>query len=263
MISHRLLTNETIMQLSDQINRDQYLLFYSYLTQRKENAKFVGQYAEDNLTTVLAYFGGLNFPAFSFHCLNPKELNLPSLIAFTKELIQLKDNMICGTILCNRDFQLFKSHGLITGIPQRFLTMKHMDLSKLLDSDMAELVRQSDFSEVMDLLRSGNMGFFTRYELEQYPFLGIKDGKHYIAIGGYHFYDPKLVELGNIYTRPDYRGKGLAKHLTSQLTHLGKCLSSDVYLGVLAENLAAVHVYESLGYEIVAEQMIVNFTLST
>lgn len=261
MISHQLLTNETIKQLTDQINRDQHLLFYSYLTQRKENVKFVGQYIDDNLTAVLAYFGGLSFPAFSFLCINPKELDFPSLIAFTKELTQLKENMICGTILCNQDFQLFQSHGLITGNPQRFLTMKHVDLSKLLDSNMAELVRRPDFLEVMDLLRNGKMGFFTRNELEQYPFLGIKDGNQYIAIGGFHFYDPELVELGNIYTRPDYRGKGLAKHLTSQLTYLGKSLSSAVYLGVLAENLAAVHVYESLGYEIMAEQMIVDFNL--
>ncbi|WP_199624788.1 GNAT family N-acetyltransferase [Paenibacillus alkalitolerans] len=262
MISHRLLTLETVKQLTDQINRDQNLLFYSYLTQRKEKVKFVGQYVNDNLAAVLAYFCGLTFPAFSFYCIDLNKLIFPYLIAFTKEITQIREDNICGTILCNRDLQLFQSHGLITGIPQRFLTMKHMDLSKLLDSNMAELVKSGDISEVMDFLRNGNMKFFTRGELEYYPFLGIKDGNHYVAVGGFHFYDPLLVELGNIYTRPDYRGRGLAKHLTSQLTNLGRLFSTDVYLGVLAENLAAVHVYESLGYEVMAEQTIVDFTLS-
>ncbi|MFT9370813.1 GNAT family N-acetyltransferase [Paenibacillus polymyxa] len=262
MISHRLLSDETIYQLTNQIHRDQHLLFYSYLSQRKEQAKFVGQYVDDKLTGVLAYFCGLSFPAFSFHCINREELNFTALIASTKEIIQLKKNAVCGTILCDRDLQLFQSHGLITGNPQRFLTMKHMDQSKLLDSNLAGLVKENEVPEIVHLLRNGGMKFFTRSELEQYPFLGIKECGHFIAVGGFHFYDSKLVELGNIYTSPAHRGKGLAKHLTSQLTKLGRTLSSDVYLGVMEENQVAVQLYKGLGYEVTAEQTIVDFKLS-
>ncbi|MEH7114726.1 GNAT family N-acetyltransferase [Neobacillus niacini] len=107
------------------------------------------------------------------------------------------------------------------------------------------------------------MRFFTKSELENCPFLGVKEGENFISVGGYHFYDSKLVELGNIVTRLDCRGRGLAKHLTSELTYLGKKLSPDVYLGVLADNLPAVRVYEGLGYGIAAELSIVNFTLSS
>jgi ribosomal protein S18 acetylase RimI-like enzyme len=82
-------------------------------------------------------------------------------------------------------------------------------------------------------------------------------------VGGYHFYDSQLVELGNIVTRLDYRGRGLAKLITSELTQLGKKLSPDVYLGVLADNLPAVRVYEGLGYQTIMELSIVNFTLSS
>ncbi|MGG4219071.1 GNAT family N-acetyltransferase [Paenibacillus jamilae] len=238
------------------------MLFYSYLTQRKEQAQFVGQYVNDKLTAVLAYFWGLSFPAFSFYCINRGRLDFPALIAFTEETIQLKKNTVCGTILCDRDLQLFQSYGLITGNPQRFLTMKHMDSSRLLDSNWAELVKENDLSDIVDLLRNGGMKFFTKSELEQYPFLGIKEGDHFTAVGGFHFYDSKLVELGNIYTSPAYRGKGLAKHLASQLTQLGRSLVSDVYLGVLKENQAAVHLYKDLGYEVTAEQAIVDFKLS-
>ncbi|WP_261178679.1 GNAT family N-acetyltransferase [Anaerobacillus sp. CMMVII] len=107
------------------------------------------------------------------------------------------------------------------------------------------------------------MRFFTKSELENCPFLGIKEGNDFIAVGGYHFYDSQLVELGNIVTRLDCRGRGLAKHITSELTHLGKKLSPDVYLGVLADNLPAVQVYEGLGYQAMEELSIVNFTLSS
>jgi ribosomal protein S18 acetylase RimI-like enzyme len=262
MISHRLLTHETIVQLIDPIDRDQHLLFYSYLTQRKEKALFFGQYVDNQLTAVLAYLSELSFPAFSFYCTNQQEVHFPELIAFTRDTIQLEENAICSTILCQRDFQLFKSFGLIVGTPQRFLTMKHLDQSKLLKTNLTELVKEDEFSEVINFLRKGEMRFFTRSELERCPFLGIKDGRDFIAVGGFHFYDSQLVELGNIVTRPDYRGKGLAKLLTSQLTQLGKQLSSEVYLGVLAENLPAVHVYESLGYQTTTELSIVDFTLS-
>jgi ribosomal protein S18 acetylase RimI-like enzyme len=262
MISHCLLTHETIIQLIDPIDRDQHLLFYSYLTQRKEKAQFFCQYVDNQLTAVLAYLSELSFSAFSFYRINQHEVHFPELIAFTRDTIQLEKNAVCGTILCHRDLQLFQSFGLIVGTPQRFLTMKHLDQSKLLETNLTELVKEDEFSEVIDFLRRGEMRFFTRSELERCPFLGIKDGGDFIAVGGFHFYDSHLVELGNIVTRPDYRGKGLAKLLTSQLTQLGKLLSSDVYLGVLAENLAAVHVYEGLGYQTTAELSIVDFTLS-
>jgi len=262
MISHCILPEEEMTQLIKQIDKDKHLLFYSYLTQRKEKAVFVGQYVENELTAVLAYLRGLSFPAFSFYCVKEQEVFFPELISYTRDTIQVNKSVICGTILSSGDLQLFQSFGLIVNAPQRFLTMKHIDQAKLLDFNQAKRVMENEYTEVINFLRNGNMKFFTRSELERCPFLGIKDGESFIGVGGYHYYDPQLVELGNIIVRPDYRGKGLAKKLTSQLTHLGKQLTSDVFLGVLAENLPAVHVYESLGFHTTAELSIVDFTLS-
>ncbi|WP_147535633.1 GNAT family N-acetyltransferase [Bacillus marasmi] len=262
MISHRLLTHDTIIELLPHISPDQDLLFYSYLVQRREKALFICQFVEEKLTAILAYFSELSFPAFSFFRLEENNIFFPDLVAFTSETIKLDENAVCGTILCQRDLELFQSFGLIRGTPQRFLTMKHQDESKLLDSQITEKVREYEFSKVIDFLHKGGMKFFTKNELEYCPFLGVKEGEAFVSVGGYHFYDSKLVELGNIVTRLDYRGRGLAKHLTSELTQLGKKLSPDVYLGVFADNLPAVRVYESLGYGITAELSIVNFTLS-
>lgn len=66
MFSHRLLTHDTIIELLPNINTEQNLLFYSYLTQRKDKAQYVGQFMNSQLTAVLAYFSELSFPAFSF-----------------------------------------------------------------------------------------------------------------------------------------------------------------------------------------------------
>lgn len=262
MLSHRLLTHAEIFELLPQIHADQNFLFYSYLTQRKEKAQYICQFMNNQLTAVLAYLSELSFPAFSFFRVEEMDIFFPELIAFTRETIELDENAVCGTILCQRDLELFQSFGLIKGIPQRFLTMKHQDESKLLESHMVNKISENEYSEVIDLLHSADMRFFTRSELENCPFLGIKEGKNFIAVGGYHFYDTQLVELGNIVTRLAYRGRGLAKLLTSELTHLGKKLSPDVYLGVLANNLPAIRVYEGLGYQTTMELSIVNFTLS-
>ncbi|MED3549027.1 GNAT family N-acetyltransferase [Cytobacillus praedii] len=262
MISHRLLTQEAIVQLIDQVEKDQHLLFYSYLTQRIDKAKFIGQYVDNQLTAVLAYLSELSFPAFSFYRINQQDVCLPELIVYTRAAIKLDKNVICGIILCQRDLQLFQSFGLITGTPQRFFTMKHIDQSKLLESNMTQLVKEHEFSEVIAFLHKGEMKFFTRSEIERCPFLGVKEGGEFIAVGGFHFYDPLLVEIGNIVTRHDHRGKGLGTLVTSELTHIGRQLSADVYLGVLAENLPALHIYESLGFQTVAELSIVDFTLS-
>lgn len=262
MISHRLLTHERILDLLPSLNPNENLLFYSYLTQRKEKALFFCQFVKENLTSILAYFSEFSFPAFSFFPVNNNDLYLPQLITFTWETLKLGENAICGTILKKQELELFKYYGLIAGIPQHFFTMKHQDESKLIASHWGEKIRENEYSKAIEFLQNGGMRFFTKSELENYPFLGIKEGMDFVAVGGYHFYDTNLVELGNIVTRVDCRGKGLAKHLTSELTFLGKEVSSDIYLGVLADNLPAVRVYEGLGFGITADLFIVNFTLA-
>lgn len=262
MFSHRLLTHDKIFDLLPHINADQNLLFYSYLTQRKEKAQYICQFVNKKLTAVLAYLNDLSFPAFSFFRVEEQDIFFPELIAFTRETIKLDENAVCGTILNQRDLELFQFFGLIKGDPQRFFTMKHQDESKLLEPHNLEKISENEYSKVIDFLHRSEMRFFTRGEIENCPFFGIKEGEDFVAVGGYHFYDSQLIEIGNIVTRIDYRGRGLAKLITSELTHHGKNLAPNVYLGVLADNIPAVRVYEDLGYQTIMELSIVNFTLS-
>ncbi|MFF2481565.1 GNAT family N-acetyltransferase [Paenibacillus sp. NPDC058071] len=262
MISHQLLAHKAVVELLPHINADQNLLFYSYVTQHKEKAQYIGQFINGQLTVVFAYFSGLSFPAFSFFRVEGKEIRFPELIAFTRETITLDEQAICGTILSQEDLELFQGFGLISGTPQRFQMMKHEDESKLLHSSTVTEVQESEYAEAVDFLQSGGMKFFTVDKLKRYPFLGIKQGNEFISMGGYHFYDAKLVEIGNILTKVEFRGRGLAKLLTSELTHLGKKRSPHIYLGVSIDNLPAIHIYKSLGYKRTKEVFIVNFTLS-
>lgn len=109
MFSHRLLTHDEIFESLPYINSDQHLLFYSYLTQRKEKAQYFCQFVNNQLTAVLAYLSELSFPAFSFFRVEEQDIFFPELIAFTKETIQLDENAVCGTILCQQDLELFQN----------------------------------------------------------------------------------------------------------------------------------------------------------
>ncbi|ERN53647.1 GNAT family N-acetyltransferase [Alkalihalophilus marmarensis] len=262
MVTHELLAEETINQLIQQINKEKNLLFFSYLTQRRDSALFIGQYVEGHLTAVLGYISNFPFPAFSFYCVNVNEVYVPELMTFTREVTELDHKIICGTILGTKELELFEAHNLLKNPPQTFLSMKHVDESNLLDSTISKRVIEEEFQNITRFLHEGGMKFFMSEELIRCPFYGVKEENQFIAAGGFHFYDRSYVELGNIYTHPEYRGRGLGKKLTSELTHLGIELTSDIYLGVLGDNLPAIRLYKDLGYETAAQVSIVDFSLA-
>lgn len=262
MLSHELLDEEKRRFLISKLDKDQHLLFYSYLSQRADRAIFIGQYVETQLTAVLAYTDELSFPAFSFYCIDEKNIDLPALVRYTRAFLDFSDEEICGTILSQTDFQLFQSCGLIKNKPQAFIQMKHVEESRLVLSDRVSRVEEAEYSMLTQFIKENGMKYFARKELELYPFLAIKDGNSFASAGGFHFFDQQLVEIGNIVTHTDYRGQGLATLLTSELTFLGRKKANDVYLGVFANNHVAIRLYERIGYESTASLWIVDFTLS-
>ncbi|MBM7837256.1 ribosomal protein S18 acetylase RimI-like enzyme [Alkalihalobacillus xiaoxiensis] len=262
MLRHKPLDEKAKRRLIREQEKDKHLLFYSYLTQRKQTAVFIGQYVEDQLTAVLAYTEELPFPAFSFRCMNVKLVDLPALIEFTRSYLHFSEETTCGTILSKEDCLLFQSYGLIKNEPKAFLQMKHFDDEKLVCSNRVHSVKEVDYHLFTTFMQGNGMKFFTRKELDSYPFLAIKDKDSFACAGGFHFYDEQLVEIGNIVTQPDYRGQGFASILTSELTLLGKKKAKEVYLGVFAENDGAIRLYERLGYEKTASLWIVDFALT-
>ncbi len=93
-----------------------------------------------------------------------------------------------------------------------------------------------------------------------YPARVLAEGVYYgavaegrlVAIAGTHVVAPEegIAVVGNVFTHPDWRGKGLATLVTGAVTAelLQRC--PDVYLTVETENEAAVQVYRKLGYRV-------------
>lgn len=82
-------------------------------------------------------------------------------------------------------------------------------------------------------------------------YYGIYLNRLLVAVAGTHFIAPThgLAAVGNVFTHPDYRGRGLATACTSAVTAalLERC--PDVVLNVNANNEPARRAYRRLGYE--------------
>lgn len=97
--------------------------------------------------------------------------------------------------------------------------------------------------------------FFEPGMVAQGFYYGVRDGAGALmAAAGTHLVAPELgvAAIGNVYTRRDCRGRGLARRVTSAVT--AALLAHDpplrtIALNVNQRNTAALRVYEGLGYE--------------
>jgi GNAT superfamily N-acetyltransferase len=94
--------------------------------------------------------------------------------------------------------------------------------------------------------------FFNPPMLEQGAFYGVYEVNALIAAAGTHLVSSELSvgAVGNIYTRRDRRGRGLAARVTSAVTsELLRMGLATIALNVNQYNLPAQHVYTRLGYQ--------------
>jgi ribosomal protein S18 acetylase RimI-like enzyme len=80
-------------------------------------------------------------------------------------------------------------------------------------------------------------------------FFGVYEGPELVAAAGTHLFAPDegVAAIGNVYTRRDRRGKGLGRAVTSAVLRRLRHVPT-IGLNVRQDNLAAIRVYESLGF---------------
>lgn len=60
-----------------------------------------------------------------------------------------------------------------------------------------------------------------------------------------------MVAIGNVFTRPDWRGRGLAARCTAAVVREALDAGlNPIVLNVRIDNAPAIHVYEKLGFRI-------------
>lgn len=138
------------------------------------------------------------------------------------------------------------------------LKMALADRSRLEAVDTGAAVRLSaaNLGELEALYRASYPGnWFDPRMLETGHYYGLRDGDALASVAGVHVYSPRyqVAALGNITTRPELRGRGLATVVTAKLCRELLGSVDQVGLNVAAANVGAIGCYERLGFERVAE----------
>ena len=129
-----------------------------------------------------------------------------------------------------------------------------------------ELLARTDLDEVERFYERAYPGtWFQARMLETGRYAGIRRDGELVCVAGVHVWSPawRVAALGNVATLPDARSSGLA---TAACARLCRMLLDDgidtISLNVRADNAAAIHAYEKLGFAHAADYVEVVLTRS-
>ena len=141
--------------------------------------------------------------------------------------------------------------------PHRKLGLVDLDALAPFDTEDVDLLGPDDLAEVERFYESAYPGtWFRARMLETGRYVGIRGDGALLCVAGVHVWSPawRVAALGNVATLPEARGRGLA---TAACARLCRILLDDdidtISLNVRADNRAAIHTYEKLGFEHAAD----------
>jgi GNAT superfamily N-acetyltransferase len=154
------------------------------------------------------------------------------------------------------------SPGLEELFSQDFNIVDHGDHNKM--SLVEANMRGEEDSEKAFRLTDGHLQELLELYQQSYPenafdpqmlvtgkYYGCRSGNSLVSVAGIHVYSSyyRVATLGNITTHPDHRNRGYARIVTRALCH--DLLNEVEYIGlnVKADNLAAIRLYQTLGFE--------------
>lgn len=189
----------------------------------------------------------------------------PVLVALDDDVSPLRNLLMHLLPMLPMTFYAHLNPGLETTLDQRFALISHGPHYKMALSD-ASRVTTVDTTQVMSLTPNDYVQASQLYEisypghafdprmLETGQFIGLRDGDQLISIAGIHVYSEayRVAALGNITTHPAYRGRGLARTVTAKLCQMLLESVDHIGLNVKADNIAAIKLYQTLGFEVVA-----------
>ncbi len=104
--------------------------------------------------------------------------------------------------------------------------------------------------ELQSLYRQAHGNAFASYQLRQGVFYGLQQQGQLAAVAGTHIVSPayRVAAVGNVFTRPEFRGQGYARQVTYAVCRELQAQGMDIVLNVEQSNHQAVHVYKKLGF---------------
>jgi ribosomal protein S18 acetylase RimI-like enzyme len=120
-------------------------------------------------------------------------------------------------------------------------------------SGPVEVLDAKDHRDIERLYSTGEGGgiSFASFQLDTGFFRGVRRNGELVAVAGVQVLSRKegVAAVGNIYTRPDYRGQGFAHVVTSAVVRsLIEAGIATIGLNVEKTNTTAIRVYENIGF---------------
>jgi ribosomal protein S18 acetylase RimI-like enzyme len=180
-------------------------------------------------------------------------------IALLARLLREAAPLLPASLYCHLMPSLEKSlEGRYTMTPQvEHYKMALRDAGRLDEALSAETAALSpeDRAEVEAFYAQSYPGnWFVPALLETGCYVGIREAGKLLCVAGVHVYSARsrVAALGNIATRPEARGRGLAQAATAALCRRLLRTVDHICLNVRADNQAAIACYRKLGFEAVA-----------
>ncbi|WBB90786.1 GNAT family N-acetyltransferase [Verrucosispora sp. WMMC514] len=119
-----------------------------------------------------------------------------------------------------------------------------------------EVLGRADLPRLHELYAAAYPGnWFDPRMVDTGRYVGVRDGELLVAVAGVHVVSAahRVAAVGNVTTRPGWRGRGLAGAVVARLCGLLAAEVDHVTLNVAADNPVAVRLYERLGFTRVAD----------
>ncbi len=117
-------------------------------------------------------------------------------------------------------------------------------------SPLAFRLTGARLAELQSLYRLYAEAHFSPYQLMQGVFYGVERDGRLVAVAGTHLVSETygVAAIGNVFTHPDYRGRGYAQACTAAVLRELAARISTIVLNVGADNPSAQHIYAKLGF---------------
>ena len=140
-------------------------------------------------------------------------------------------------------------------LAMRRMSVTHPDFTPV--SGLTRRLRGRDANRINWLYSlEGGRGRYVPAAIEQAIYYGVVEGDLLVSVAGTHIVAPNegVAVVGNVYTHPEYRGRGYAERVTSAVsTELFERGCGEVVLTVDPLNTPAVAAYTHLGFRPGAE----------
>jgi ribosomal protein S18 acetylase RimI-like enzyme len=114
----------------------------------------------------------------------------------------------------------------------------------------AEVLGPEDVAQMLELVQQTRPGPFATRTLELGTYLGLRRGGVLVAMAGQRLHPPGWTEISAVCTHPGHRGQGLASGLVRRLCGEIRHRGERPFLHAAVSNLAAIELYETLGFAV-------------